>query len=793
MPVVSKLKARSTNLINTKNIVKAVGLSIEYIEEDVKITQQTSTTYNNIYFYIGPVDKYKGKTLTFKGTAQGDYGVSVFYAVYGSADSPTTCGVNGAISETKSLKFTVPEEATGDLLIRVLLQEASIEGSSSETLKSFQLEEGTTVGEYKPYYLNVNKFNSSTIRNININGIDYHFANKTECDGNCEDAVNEPLIDLKVKGNSIQQTYTGKNLFDIPEITGSTNNISIPCNITKNIIVSCQESPTSIRNTSDVETSIWRFQFNSLSGKMQYTMDAHLRGQSSPVAIKATEADPIIEIIYRGIYIKEGKYSGIQIEYGNSITEYEPYVGGRASPNISYPQKIYNVGERTKNIADLSMVKTSTTTQHVRFNYDTATGTIEYTSTPTQYDYLMIYLERDVGYTFEQGKTYYWGADVTISGKTTNTKSTIYFGISYENSSMTGKTHIAYENKTLHMSGSFVYEGQTNIRLILHANYGSEEPAWVKYENIFVSEVDEFEPYGYKIPIQLQANNLFDFSVLEQYYIISNNNITVTGGNTMGWANMKYLQLKPLTTYTLTLGNEADIDIRSPDYNVRLFRGVTTSATFITDEIGHTCLKIFSPGNTTYPYNIGFIQLEEGSSTTYPITHNIYLKEPLRKIGDYADYIDYKNKKIIRNIASDIITEVKTKSSASGIYNVFGSVLSKTPYVVGTTGPCMSTHFGKLSSAEYWGLGQNHPECITPYISGAQVNYAMYSFLDPAITTVELAQQAIGTGFEILYVLKEPIEESINTPDIVLEDGINKITTSTSVEANIQATYWKQI
>ena len=105
----------------------------------------------------------------------------------------------------------------------------------------------------------------------------------------------------------------------------------------------------------------------------------------------------------------------------------------------------------------------------------------------------------------------------------------------------------------------------------------------------------------------------------------------------------------------------------------------------------------------------------------------------------------------------------------------------------------MSTHFGKLSSAEYWGLGQNHPECITPYISGAQVNYAMYSFLDPAITTVELAQQAIGTGFEILYVLKEPIEESINTPDIVLEDGINKITTSTSVEANIQATYWKQI
>lgn len=33
-----------------------------------------------------------------------------------------------------------------------------------------------------------------------------------------------------------------------------------------------------------------------------------------------------------------------------------------------------------------------------------------------------------------------------------------------------------------------------------------------------------------------------------------------------------------------------------------------------------------------------------------PITSHIYLEEPLRKIGDYSDYIDFRNKKIIRNI-----------------------------------------------------------------------------------------------------------------------------------------------
>lgn len=33
-----------------------------------------------------------------------------------------------------------------------------------------------------------------------------------------------------------------------------------------------------------------------------------------------------------------------------------------------------------------------------------------------------------------------------------------------------------------------------------------------------------------------------------------------------------------------------------------------------------------------------------------PITTNIYLNEPLRKVGDYADYIDFKNQKVVRQI-----------------------------------------------------------------------------------------------------------------------------------------------
>lgn len=809
MPVVSKLKARSTNLINTKNIVKAVGLGIEYINEDVKITQQTSISYNNVYFYIGPIDNYKGKTLTFKGTVQGDYGNSVFYAVYGSADSPTTFGVNGSTSETKQLSATVPEEATGDLFIRVLLQQASQEGSSSAVLSNLQLEEGTTVGNYKPYYLDIEKFNSSTIRNININGTDYHFANKTECDGNCECAVNEPLIDLKVSGNSIQglpeeyqqveyiessgtqyintgvianqdtsayvdfqylikestfifgsristteQAYTlssgnsstkilsaygtssnvilapidfnrhtlrknkyvctfddttinagtasmvfttpgplylfacyqttgpylystsrifefklwqsdrlvrdmvpcyrkednvagfydlvegtfytnkgsgsfsvgtniyptperpikiqgvgerTKNLFDIPDITGSTKDTTINCYITSDIIASCQESPTSIINTSGVETSIWRISYTRQDGTMQYTVDDTLRGKVKMQVVKATEDNPIVKIMYRGTYIKEGKYSGIQIEYGETQTDYEPY--------------------------------------------------------------------------------------------------------------------------------------------------------------------------GYKIPIRIQTKNLFDYSLLTTYYAIDNfNNIRITGGNTTGWVSMNYLQLKPLTTYTLSFQNSVDVDIRTNDLNVKLFRGITTSATFITDETGQTKFKLFSP-DSAYPYYIGWIQLEEDSSTTYPITHNIYLKEPLRKIGDYADYIDYKNKKVIRNVGSIIYNGTESWSKYDS-----GNGYLETNTIFPDGKPVLCNMF------------VNTPSLIkTLAIRKNYANIYVYGVYDYYPTQDEWHTFLKANNMEVIGQLVTPTEETIDIPEILLEKGLNNITIATSVEANIQATYWKQI
>ena len=57
-----------------------------------------------------------------------------------------------------------------------------------------------------------------------------------------------------------------------------------------------------------------------------------------------------------------------------------------------------------------------------------------------------------------------------------------------------------------------------------------------------------------------------------------------------------------------------------------------------------------------YGYRIP-ITVSNGTETK---TTNIYLKEPLRKIGEYADYLDLTNKKVVRYVKEDVFTGTET-------------------------------------------------------------------------------------------------------------------------------------
>lgn len=152
------------------------------------------------------------------------------------------------------------------------------------------------------------------------------------------------VTDYEPYGYKIPVTIRGKNLIDIPDIDSSTVDTTIKCNLTKNFTVSCQEYPTAIKNDNGVETSIWRFQLKYLDGTLKYVVDNALKGIAGSInTYKATEENPVIEIKYRSICIREGAYKGIQIEYG-SATNYEPYVEPKTT-NIYLNEPLRKIGD----------------------------------------------------------------------------------------------------------------------------------------------------------------------------------------------------------------------------------------------------------------------------------------------------------------------------------------------------------------------------------------------------------------------------------------------------------------
>lgn len=79
---------------------------------------------------------------------------------------------------------------------------------------------------------------------------------------------------------------------------------------------------------------------------------------------------------------------------------------------------------------------------------------------------------------------------------------------------------------------------------------------------------------------------------------------------------------------------------------------------------------------------------KEYESYIQPTTTNIYLDEPLRKIGDYADYIDFRNQKEFRNVIVNDDTGTQTiENSYTGTTDSSGTSISlpNIPTIKGTT------------------------------------------------------------------------------------------------------------
>ena len=200
----------------------------------------------------------------------------------------------------------------------------------------------------------------------------------------------------------------------------------------------------------------------------------------------------------------------------------------------------------------------------------------------------------------------------------------------------------------------------------------------IEYKNIMLAEgstTTPYEPYGkYKIPIVQRGVNLFSMAktnLVEKTV----NGITFTPlDDERVHIKGKVIDTSITTIYNPTFGNRNQT-IKAGTYRLKRYSSELTQMISVYNNgnwvvninAQHNSVSVskdgylsgvyisISAGNTREWDDIIEIQLVKGTSNppyepyVEPTSTNIFLNEPLRKIGDYADYVDFKNKKVVRN------------------------------------------------------------------------------------------------------------------------------------------------
>lgn len=207
--------------------------------------------------------------------------------------------------------------------------------------------------------------------------------------------------------------------------------------------------------------------------------------------------------------------------------------------------------------------------------------------------------------------------------------------------------------------------------------------------------------------------------------------------------------------------------------------------------IQHIYLAV-DAGNTREWDDIISIQITKGSGTKNlpyepyiePVTTNIFLDEPLRKIGDYADYIDFKENKVVRTIKEHIITGAETILPFGGSYPYSVINIGDVGYVIDDI--CLCNSFAHQSNFSVSREGINTFRVLNSYSNNAsRIGFRLY--VDGAILNDENIVKPIlkdryqmGNPVIFYYGLSEPFEEfiTIELPKLTAKTTIIEVDTS---------------
>lgn len=487
--------------------------------------------------------------------------------------------------------------------------------------------------------------------------------------------------------------------------------------------------------------------------------------------------------------------------YGNSIQD--------GTPTPEAPIEVESVGDKTKNLFNK---KTATLGK----NLNAVTGGLYNSSLRCVSDYIEV--NSTEVYTFVYNPILTVSRYLCCYDKDKN-----YLG---ENKSV---YTIISGNSSTAMTISFLLSEVKYIRANCHWNAdgtASEIDDFLIYEG---SGDNTYEPYGYRIPVKVSGKNSIDANNYASIYATITNNedyyIVDTSYNGNGIGIRTNCDFEPGETISFqakviidrltdeTAGTSITLRIRNITKNVYIYAGDNGyespgSTIKLREEkilkLQNIALNNYSKGDVlefritkgngnsdsvtnyiTFKVFKDSIMLEKSSTCSdfepyyEPITKNIYLDEPLRKVGDKADYIDFKNGKVVRKIKEKIFENTFNWSMYSTSKFLYAS--NDIQYIAGSN--CYCSHYLGVSAG---GSDAHADKNNVAYISSINKNQLWIidnNYTDLASFKENISNQyENGTPLKLYYPLATEDPQPIELPNIPTHKG----TTILSIDTTIQ-------
>lgn len=162
------------------------------------------------------------------------------------------------------------------------------------------------------------------------------------------------------------------------------------------------------------------------------------------------------------------------------------------------------------------------------------------------------------------------------------------------------------------------------------------------------------------------------------------------------------------------------------------------------------------------------------------VTKNIYLDEPLRKIGNYADYVDFENQKVVRQVYCEKLNSTNLREMEQGTTSRFCKPVSK--LILSSYRGGLSNCF-KISATKYNDSLSNNEAMLSPS--------AKYIYIRCDEFTLDEYKQLLDSEDVLIYYVMVEEEIPITLPKLPTFKGTTIYSTDTQVQpSNMSATYY---